>query len=126
MNFFNNLNFNIERVYDVSKSLIIVGDLNEDLLNPNFHNLENFLLLNSPQNTISEPTRMRALLDTIIVPGDFPGTISTLDTIPNHQATFISLRIIFHYQYQKTFKRLVLLYKKANLELLGQFISSQD
>ena len=38
MNFFNNLNLNIEKAYDVSKNLIIVGDLNEDLLNPNFHN----------------------------------------------------------------------------------------
>ena len=47
VNFFNNLKLNIEKAYDVYKNLIIVGNLNEDLLNPNFHNLENFLLLNS-------------------------------------------------------------------------------
>ena len=29
-------------------------------------------MLNSPQNTINEPTRMRALLDPIIVPDDLP------------------------------------------------------
>ena len=63
-----------------------------------------------------------------IVPDDLPyldaGTISTPDTISDHKATFI--RIPFHYQCQKTFKRLVWLYKKANFELLRQLISSQD
>ena len=92
------------RKLDVSKNLIIVGDLNEDFLNPNFHNLENFLiLLNSLQNIISAPTRMRALFDPIIVPDDLPyldaGTISTPDTISDHKATF--LRIPFHYPCQK-------------------------
>ena len=71
---------------------------------------------------------MRALLDPIIVPDDLPyldaSTISTPDTISDHKATFI--RTPFHYQCQKTFKRLVWLYKKANFELLRQLISSQD
>ena len=84
-------------------------------------------MLNTLQNTISEPTRMRALLDPIIVPDYLPyldaGTISTPDTIFYHKATFI--RIPFHYQCQKTFKRLVLLDKKANFELLRQLISFQ-
>ena len=33
-------NLNIERVLEHSKNLIIVGDLNEDQLNPNFHNIK--------------------------------------------------------------------------------------
>ena len=40
LNFFNCLNLNIEKALEVSKNLIILGDMNEDLLNPNFHNLK--------------------------------------------------------------------------------------
>ena len=47
VNFFNQMNLSIEKAYDVTKNLIIVGDLNEDLLSPNFHNLQNILLINS-------------------------------------------------------------------------------
>ena len=36
--FLYNLNLNIEKALELSKYLIIVGDLNKDLLNPNFHN----------------------------------------------------------------------------------------
>ena len=52
--FFNNLNLNIERALEYSKNLIIVGDLNEDQLNPNFHNLKDVLLINSMSNVINE------------------------------------------------------------------------
>ena len=52
------------------KNIIIVGDLNEDLLNPNIYNLRNFLLLNSMINIISEPTRHQAIRDPIIIPDD--------------------------------------------------------
>ena len=45
--FFNSFNSNIEKALEYSKNLIIVGDLNEDLLNPNFHNLKDVLLINS-------------------------------------------------------------------------------
>ena len=34
--------------------------MNEDLLNPNEHNLKDVLLLNSLHNIISEPTRQLA------------------------------------------------------------------
>ena len=44
--------------------------MNEDLLNPNMHNLKDVLLLNSLHNIISEPTRQFALLDPMIVHED--------------------------------------------------------
>ena len=37
-------------------SFVILGDLNEDLLNVNNHNLKNVLLVNSLKNIIIEPT----------------------------------------------------------------------
>ena len=54
--FFNSLNLNIEKAFEYSKNLILVGDLNEDLLNPNFHNLKDLVLINSMIQVITEPT----------------------------------------------------------------------
>ena len=44
--------------------------MNEDLLNPNMHNLKNVLLPNSLHNAISKLTRQLALLDPIILHED--------------------------------------------------------
>ena len=67
---------NIEKALEVSKNIIIVGDLNEDLNNRNFHNLSDILIVNSLINTVISPTRQQALLDPIIVPDD----VSYLDS----------------------------------------------
>ena len=64
--FFDSLNKNIEKALDIT-NITILGDMNEDLLNPNMHHLKDFLLLNSLHNIISEPTRQLALLDPIIL-----------------------------------------------------------
>ena len=50
--------------------LIILGDMNEDLLNPNMQNLKDVLLLSSLHNIISETTHQLALLEPIIVHED--------------------------------------------------------
>ena len=65
--FLDSLNKNIEKALDISNNVIIVGDMNEDLLNPNYHNLKDILILNSLNNVISQPTRHLALLDPIII-----------------------------------------------------------
>ena len=52
--------------------MILFGYLNEDLLNPNFHNLKDLVLIKSMINVITEPTRQHAILDPIIIPEDFP------------------------------------------------------
>ena len=54
--FFDAFDRNIEKEMELSKNLVIVGDLNEDLLNDNFRNLHDLLLVNSLQNIISVPT----------------------------------------------------------------------
>ena len=69
-NFFDSLNKNIEKALDITNNVIIVGDMNEDLLKPNVHNLKDLLILNSLNNVISEPTRQHALLDPIIIHND--------------------------------------------------------
>ena len=69
-NFFDSLNKNIERALDITNNVIIVGDMNEYLLNPNVHTLKDLLILNSLNNIISQPTRQHALLDIIIIHND--------------------------------------------------------
>ena len=54
-------------ILKLNQHLVIVGDLNEGLLNDNFRNFRDILLANSLQNIISIQTRGRALLDSIIV-----------------------------------------------------------
>ena len=123
--FFNSFNLNIEKALEHSKNLIVVGDLNEDLLNPNFHNLKDVLLINSMTNVITEPTRQQAIL---IITEDLPfldsGTLDVPDNISDHKATYITLP--FQYDTEGAFSRLIYLYKKANFTLLKQKLSNFD
>ena len=97
--FFDNLNLNIEKAYDLSKNIIILGDLNEDLFNDSFQNFRDQILLNSLRNTINVATRQFALLDPIIIVGDMQfldvETISTPPNISDHKATYIKSFITF-------------------------------
>ena len=65
--FFDSLDRNIEKAMEFNQNIILIGDLNEDLLNENYHNLRDILLSNSLQNVINVPTRETALLDPIII-----------------------------------------------------------
>ena len=47
VSFWDTFNISIEKALDISKDVIIVGDLNEDLLNPNNKHLKNVMLLNN-------------------------------------------------------------------------------
>ncbi|MCG7882866.1 MAG: hypothetical protein JAY96_14895 [Candidatus Thiodiazotropha endolucinida] len=128
IDFFHNLNLNIEEALDVSKNLIVLGDLNEDLMNPNFHSLKDLITINSLQNIIHECTRLQAVLDPILIPDDMPyldsGVLETPANISDHKATFV--RIPFHYSCQTTFKRLVWLYRNADFQQLKILISNYD
>ena len=110
------------------KKTLIVGDLNEDLLNPNFHNLKDVLLINSMTNVITEPTRQQAILDPIIITEDLPfldsGTLDVPDNISDHKAKCII--ITYKYDTEGAFSRLIYLYKKANFTLLKQKLSNFD
>ena len=123
LNFFNCLNLNIEKALEVSKNFIILGDMNEDHLNPNFRNLKDVLTINSLQNVVLEPTRLGAILDPILISEDInyikSGVISMPSPISDHKATFINLP--FSYQCQSSYERLVWMYK-----LLKQKIQNYD
>ena len=120
--FFDSLNKNIEKALDITNNIIILGDMNEDLLNPNMHNLKDVLLLNSLNNIISEPTRQLALLDPIIVHEDMStlsqGIIQVPNEISDHCATYV--HIPFEYPLHDTFTRNVWIYKDANYELFNK------
>ena len=120
--FFRNVNLNIEAAFNISKNVIILDDLNEDLLNDNFHNLKDTLVLNSMINVIKSPTRQNALLDPILIPVDMEvseyGTIVLPQGITDHSATYVS--IPFFYEIQASYKRTIWLYSRANYELLNK------
>ena len=81
--FFDAVNTNIEKALDFTNSIILLGDMNEDLLNPNMHNLKDVLLLNSLQNIIFHQTRQLSLLDPIIPHEDMsPVNQSIIKALP--------------------------------------------
>ena len=106
----------------------LVGDLNEDLLNMNFRNLRDILLINFMQNIINDATRQNAILDPIIIFDGMPctdcGVIETPSHIRDHKATY--LVIPFHCDIQNSYTRLVWIYKRANFELLRQEVTNYD
>ena len=126
--FFEALDRNIEKAMEVSENIILLGDLNEDLLNINYRNLRDILLSNSLQNIISEPTRGRALLDPIIVPNDFTaydsGVLPTPNDITDHFATYIVLP--HDYSVSSAYTRRVWFYKRADFAKLENNIRSFD
>lgn len=127
-NFFNNFNANIEKASEISKKLVILGDLNEDLLNMSYRNLHDILLINSMENVINVPTRQNAILDPIIIYDDMPytdsGVIDTPNHISDHKATY--LIIPFHYEIHATYTRQVWCYKRANFDSLKHQVGNYD
>ena len=55
--FFDSLNKYKEKTLDTTNNIIILGDMNKDVLNPNMHNLKDVLLINTLHNIIEEPPR---------------------------------------------------------------------
>jgi len=64
----NDFNISIERAFAVNPNIIIMGDLNENLLNNNTIYLRNILFLNNLENIIVEPTRITPTSSTLIDP----------------------------------------------------------
>ena len=121
-NFFDSLNKNIEKALDISINILILGDMNEDLLNLNMHNLKDVLLLNSLHNIISEPTRPLALLDPIIGHEDISPLSQWIIQVPNKISDYCTtyVHIPFEYPLHGTFTRNVWIYKDANKELFNK------
>ena len=99
--------------------------MNEDLLNPNMHNLKDVLLPNSLHNIKSEPTRQLALLDPIILHEDMNQVIiRDPPDISDHRATYVYLP--FEYPVHGSFTRNVWMYKNANMNCLIKKLSDFD
>jgi hypothetical protein len=128
VDFFNSFNRNIENALEITDNIVLLGDLNEDLLNPNFHNLKNIMLINSLKNIVKEPTRINALLDPILINHDMTylhsGALALPQYISDHKATFVCLP--FSYDTGCSYKRIIWLYNKADFNSLNHMIGSHD
>ena len=122
------VNKNIEKALDITDNIIILRDMNEDLFNPNMHNLKDVLPINSLHNIIAEPTHQLALLDLIILHEDMTplnqGIIKEPSKISDQCATYVYLP--FEYPIHGTFTITVWMYKFANYELFNRKIYELD
>ena len=118
----------LEAALDITPHVVLVGDLNQDLLNPHFHNLHDILTRKHMVNVINEPTRVTlttsTLLDPIIISPeceynyafvqDFPSDIS------DHKGVVIALRNYINMK--KSYKRKVWLYKLGDYTTLSRLL----
>ncbi|MEW8546519.1 MAG: reverse transcriptase family protein, partial [Candidatus Thiodiazotropha sp.] len=132
VDFWRRFNITIERALEMSKQIIVVGDLNEDLLNPRNHNLKDIIMLNNLINVINVPTRVTNTSQTLLDPIILSETIKVLDSgilsvpadISDHSATYVLLP--FTYNHFTAFKRVVWQYKKGDFCKFNRLISSTD
>ena len=123
--FWENFDFSIEQALNYTENIVITGDLNVDLLSQTNHKLNEILSTYDLTNVITEPTRMGALLDPILVSNvDIvsDSEVITIDrSISDHNATLIHIKL--PYMIKKTFLRKVWLYKHADYVKLNNEIS---
>ena len=100
-------NENLEKAFDISHNILILGDFNEDLLNQNYHNFRHILTLNSLTNLIKTPTRSNALLDPVLKTDDVlctdSGVLSVPPGISDHKATFITIPFLLQFKVGRSF-----------------------
>ena len=58
VSFWDDLDISIDRALDVNKSIVLLGDLNENLFNDSLMNLRNVIFINNLEIVITEPTRV--------------------------------------------------------------------
>ena len=111
-------------------SILLAGDLNEDLMNPNLHHLKDIIAMNNMMNIITLPTQITehssTLLDPIIVTDNLEilnsGVIPVV--VSDHLLTFVHFRL--GYKRHTSFKRRVWLYNMANFVEFNILINSID
>ena len=104
MSFWTDFNILVEKALDEGKSVVIVGDINEDQLNSNNKHLNNICLLNNLNNIIKEPTRVTdttaTLIDPILVTDSIKtinsGTLEIPNGISDHKATYYYIPFFYH------------------------------
>lgn len=132
ISFWNNLNISIEKALGITKYVVIVGDLNENLLNTNLNNLRDIIMINNLTNLISCPTRVThnssTLLDPILVTNDIQffdsGVIEVDENISDHRITYLTISL--GYSLKKSFKRQIWLYEQSDFNKLNNLINLFD
>ena len=107
------LNINIDNALDTNPNIVIIGDLNQDLLNPREIHLNNILHLNSLSNIILQPTRITdhssTLIDVILLTDSMTSlnadTIDIDSDVSDHKAICTYLK--FYENHQSCIKRTV-------------------
>ena len=95
--FWDRFEYSIEQALNYTENIVINGDLNVDLLKEKRSKLNEIISLFSLTNVISEPTRMGALLDPILI----SNTNIHIDSlvidinrdISDHNTTLINIKI---------------------------------
>ena len=105
---------NIEKALDTTNNIIILGDMNEDLFNPNMHYLKDVLLINSLHNTITEPTRQLTLLDPIILHEDMTPLNQGIIKVPSEISDRCATYVYLPFEYQGTVNEASSLYTNAS------------
>ena len=131
VSFWENLNISLEKAYESNKNIIIVGDLNQDLLNDSSNHLRNIMAINTLTNVINKPTRMTnntaTLLDPILVSDHInvkqADTIDVESNISDHKATLIFFEFV--QLPVSCSKRKVWYYDRANSEELNRLTDTK-
>ena len=126
------LNISIERALETNENVILLGDLNDNLLNENFSKLKNIILINNLTNVITEPTRISqnsySLLDPIIASNNInvcsSGCIDIEPNISDHRATYVYIKFAFKRLSCSTKK--VWLYNRGDFNRLNDLIQTED
>ena len=124
-------NIAIEKASEISKN-IIVGDLNEDLLDVRNQHLKDVLALNSLNKVISVPTRRTPNSDTLLDPVAMSDSIGVLEAgttdvcncIFDRSATYIHAS--FTYNLGNTYKRTVWFYNRSDFDKLNDLIGTKN
>ena len=132
VDFWEKVNICLEKAIDITNNIILVGDINEDQLNPINHKFRDILLINDMINKIDEPTRVtnhsRTLLDPIAITNGITvydaGVFQTDNAISDHYGTYAHIQADF--QSNNPFKRKVWNYKRADFSRLNTLIISTD
>ena len=132
VDFWEKVNICLEKAIDISNNVILVGDINEDQLNPINHKFRDILLINDMINIIDEPTRVTNLTQTLLDPIAITNGITVFDSgifqtdnaISDHYGTYAHIKVDF--QSNNPFKRKVWNYKRADFLRLNTLIRSTD
>ncbi len=130
--FWDRLNISMELASDKVDHIVLVGDINEDQLNPRMHKFRDILTLNNMTNIINVPTRIAELSETLIDPICISdniivhdsGIINTPSDISDHLGTYIHLK--FDSQSYTVYKRKVWYYNRADFNRLNELILTTD